>query len=453
MPDSQTVRNCIPLSKKQAIKDDFTLFVATADVPLDWVRWHQEAEASLLLTYDTQAQVDFLVGAATGETTLSNEGLSGRIHAAPCFGGSHYGVTFRDFKKLDKNSEFWKDYAKVQKSLPRPTTEEAIYRSRNQCYPVFKGWKPSKSLETAEDTCKILYNYCFQNLGHRAGGLILFAGGTGTGKTTFLNGVLRIFLKDAFFELAKKRRPHIVAVGDPIETFFYDEQESKSLEKIVGIQKALHQYRPFDFTARSLGKERQHDTPSVAAALKDALRETPSAVIVSELRDDDDFRAALKFAGTGHLIFATSHATTLAEAIGRLLDVSGATDAAGRAEVANRLLAVVHHTVIAGPPRVIGYKLKPTALNVPSLWIGGSEGRRNLIADGLVSLTAAASEDGTLPSGVLGRYGMTLQLEKEGKSETEPLWKTEVGHRAKQVRTPLYTHFRKEALKLDLQNR
>jgi hypothetical protein len=205
-----------------------------------------------------------------------------------------------------------------------------------------------------------------------------------------------------------------------------------------------------DFTARVLAS----DTPNVESALKDALRETPCAVVVSELRDDPDFVAALNFAATGHLVFATSHSTTLADALERLLRVYKADVPADRARVAQRVLAVIHLTVVHGPPDV-HVNGKPTVLNVPSIWRGNPDGRRNLISDGLSSLVSRAPVNTDATSGVLGRYWMASQLRDKGDSLNHWLVQGTEGDRdvLKRKHEFVYSHIVKEALRLDLQNR
>jgi twitching motility protein PilT len=54
---------------------------------------------------------------------------------------------------------------------------------------------------------------------------------------------------------------------------------------------------------------------SFARAIDSALRQNPDVVLVGELRNPDEYLAAIRLARTGHLVFATLHAETSEEAV------------------------------------------------------------------------------------------------------------------------------------------
>ena len=51
------------------------------------------------------------------------------------------------------------------------------------------------------------------------------------------------------------------------------------------------------------------------------MREDPDVILVGEMRDLETIQAALTIAETGHLVFATLHTNSAAEAINRIIDV------------------------------------------------------------------------------------------------------------------------------------
>jgi hypothetical protein len=304
-----------------------------------------------------------------------------------------------------------------------PTGELSVSRGE------MSDWNPGVSLERATVLSDLLHRYCLQNLGAQPAGLVLFSGATGSGKTTYLNGVLSRFLNEQHGKLRlqrlRRQRPHVVAIGDPVETYLHGPgQESDD--------------PLFDFTARVMGQ----DTPALESALSDTLREEPCAVIVSELRSNDEFQAALQFAATGHLILATCHASSLVDAWERLLRVRGGNKPAARADLASRVLTVIHHQVIDGRAT------DKAKLNAPSVWRGNGRGRRELIVDGLSSLVPTAPDESDRHlSGVLGRYWWTKQL--KDTSDHESTWREPF----QTHRVDIYQHFLKQARKLDLQGR
>src|SRR4029450_13319339 len=113
-------------------------------------------------------------------------------------------------------------------------------------------------------------------------GLVLVCGPTGSGKTTTPAALIA--------EINARHSRHIVTVEDPIE---YEHVHGRSVIEQVEIG-------------------------SDAADFSTALREAPDVIVVGEMRDPETMRIALAAAETGHLVFATVHATDAAAAISRI---------------------------------------------------------------------------------------------------------------------------------------
>jgi twitching motility protein PilT len=120
-------------------------------------------------------------------------------------------------------------------------------------------------------------------------GMVLVTGPTGSGKSTTLAAMID--------KINTERRGHIITVEDPIEF--------------------IHRHRSCIINQREVGA----DTKSFASALKYALREDPDVILIGEMRDLETIQAALTIAETGHLVFATLHTNSAAEAINRIIDV------------------------------------------------------------------------------------------------------------------------------------
>jgi len=120
-------------------------------------------------------------------------------------------------------------------------------------------------------------------------GLVLVTGPTGSGKSTTLAAMID--------KINRERRGHIITVEDPIEF--------------------IHKHQGCIVNQREVGT----DTKSFASALKYALREDPDVLLVGEMRDLETIQAALTIAETGHLVLATLHTNSAAEAINRIIDV------------------------------------------------------------------------------------------------------------------------------------
>ncbi|MGB0775619.1 MAG: type IV pilus twitching motility protein PilT, partial [Akkermansiaceae bacterium] len=120
-------------------------------------------------------------------------------------------------------------------------------------------------------------------------GLILLTGVTGSGKTTTLASMVK--------RISETRSGVIVTIEDPIE-FVYPHLSCLVKQREIG-----------------------HDTKSFPKALRQALRQDPDVIVVSELRDLDTIRIALTAAETGHLVIATLHTVDAPQSVDRLVDV------------------------------------------------------------------------------------------------------------------------------------
>lgn len=120
-------------------------------------------------------------------------------------------------------------------------------------------------------------------------GLILFVGGTGTGKTTSLASLIDYRNRNSC--------GHIITVEDPIE-FIHEHKESIITQREVNI-----------------------DTESFEMALHNSLRQSPDVILMGEIRNVELMRYGLTFAETGHLCLATLHANTADQALDRILNM------------------------------------------------------------------------------------------------------------------------------------
>ncbi len=118
-------------------------------------------------------------------------------------------------------------------------------------------------------------------------GLVLFVGGTGTGKSTSMAALIGYRNKNS--------RGHILTIEDPVE-FVHEHGKSMITQREVGL-----------------------DTESFDAALKSSLRQAPDVILIGEIRSKDIMEHALSFAETGHLCIATLHANNANQAIDRIM--------------------------------------------------------------------------------------------------------------------------------------
>lgn len=119
-------------------------------------------------------------------------------------------------------------------------------------------------------------------------GLILFVGGTGSGKSTSLAALIDYRNSNS--------KGHIITIEDPIE-FVHKHKQSIVNQREVGV-----------------------DTDTYEDALKNTLRQAPDVILIGEIRDAETMEHALAFAETGHLAISTLHANNANQALDRIIN-------------------------------------------------------------------------------------------------------------------------------------
>ncbi|HSR01898.1 MAG TPA: PilT/PilU family type 4a pilus ATPase, partial [Methylophilaceae bacterium] len=119
-------------------------------------------------------------------------------------------------------------------------------------------------------------------------GLVIFVGGTGSGKSTSLAAMIGYRNEHS--------HGHIITIEDPVE-FMHDHKNCVITQREVGV-----------------------DTDSWQAALKNTLRQAPDVILIGEIRDRETMDYAVAFAETGHLCMSTLHANSTNQALDRIIN-------------------------------------------------------------------------------------------------------------------------------------
>lgn len=119
-------------------------------------------------------------------------------------------------------------------------------------------------------------------------GLVLFVGGTGSGKSTSLAALID--------HRNRNSSGHIITIEDPIEY--------------------IHPHRKCIVSQREVGV----DTDSYQDALENTLRQAPDVILIGEIRTRETMEHALAFAETGHLCLSTLHANNANQALDRIIN-------------------------------------------------------------------------------------------------------------------------------------
>ncbi|PHS15931.1 MAG: type IV pili twitching motility protein PilT [Kangiella sp.] len=158
-----------------------------------------------------------------------------------------------------------------------------IFKQRNQVSMVIRAIKVDIPNWRSLNLPDILPKLMMQKRG-----LILFVGGTGSGKSTSLAALIDYRNSNS--------SGHIITIEDPIEF--------------------VHQHKKSIVNQREIGV----DTDNYEDALKNTLRQAPDVILIGEIRDRETMEHALAFAETGHLCISTLHANNANQALDRVIN-------------------------------------------------------------------------------------------------------------------------------------
>jgi len=126
-------------------------------------------------------------------------------------------------------------------------------------------------------------------------GLVIFAGATGSGKSTSVDALL--------LERARRFSENIITLEDPIEYEFPTSSNDAAIKS--------------EIWQREIGV---HEA-SFARGIENAMREAPHVIYFGEIRDGDTLEQALQAAQTGHLVITTFHSATPEQTFQRTLQL------------------------------------------------------------------------------------------------------------------------------------
>ena len=119
-------------------------------------------------------------------------------------------------------------------------------------------------------------------------GLVIFVGGTGSGKSTSLAAIINHRNENSY--------GHIITIEDPIE-YVHPHKNCIIMQREIGV-----------------------DCDDWDIALKNTLRQAPDVILLGEIRDRETMEFGMAFAETGHLAMATLHTNSANQALDRIIN-------------------------------------------------------------------------------------------------------------------------------------
>jgi len=146
-------------------------------------------------------------------------------------------------------------------------------------------------------------------------GIVLVTGPRGSGKSSTLAALLD--------SVNQEQVCHIITIEDPIE-FLHNHKRA-----------TVHQ------------RELHSDTPSIALALRAALRQSPNVILVGEMHDRETMELVLEAAESGHLVLTSLNTVSVAKTVERIVSAFAVSEQAPiRSRVARTFRYIVSQRLI-----------------------------------------------------------------------------------------------------------
>jgi twitching motility protein PilT len=150
---------------------------------------------------------------------------------------------------------------------------------------------------------------------HLRDGIVLVTGPRGSGKSSTLAALLD--------SINQEQVCHIITIEDSIE-FLHNHKRA-----------TVHQ------------RELHSDTPSIAVALRAALRQSPNVIMVGEMRDRETMEMVLEAAESGHLVLTSLNTVSVANTVERMVSAfAGPEQSSIRSRLARTFRYIVSQRLI-----------------------------------------------------------------------------------------------------------
>lgn len=221
-------------------------------------------------------------------------------------------------------------------------------------------------------------------------GLILVTGPTGSGKSTTLAALLN--------EINTQETRYILTIEEPIEF--------------------VHPNKKSFFCQREVGR----DTPSFAAGLRSASRQSCDVILVGEMRDYETISLALSAASMGKMVLGTLHTNSAVKTVDRIIDVFPNNEQwKARNMLADSLFGVCAQTLLKhadGEGRVAANEiLVATQGLAASIREGNTANIRNIIQSGRAQGMQLMDDaiEGWLKQGVIDKHEAYLKAQDKNR--------------------------------------
>lgn len=148
-------------------------------------------------------------------------------------------------------------------------------------------------------------------------GIIVFAGPTGSGKSTTMSGIIAQSIKNS------GGTKHVVTVENPVE---YLISAPIKIRRMIGDKLVIKDARAWATQIPITGAGSKRTKEKFSDTIRSIMRLTPDGIMIGEVRDGGSVKAAIDAALTGHWVVTSTHASYAMQILKRLMTVGAKGD-------------------------------------------------------------------------------------------------------------------------------
>ena len=147
----------------------------------------------------------------------------------------------------------------------------------------------------------------------KKGGINIFAGPTGSGKSTTMSIIISKIISDS------NGKKHVITAENPVE---YEIGGQIVIQKNIDGELVTRKYTSYATQTPVMAINNKRKSEIFSDAITAMMRLDPDVIMVGEVRDNGSLKAAIDASMTGHQVWTSVHATTAIGIIKRLITIS-----------------------------------------------------------------------------------------------------------------------------------
>ena len=148
-------------------------------------------------------------------------------------------------------------------------------------------------------------------------GIIVFAGPTGSGKSTTMSGIMALSIK------ISQGTKHVVTIENPVEYLISAPIKSR---RMVGDKLVVKEIRSWATQIPITGAGSKKTKEKFGDTVRSLMRLAPDIIMIGEVRDGGSVKAAVDASLTGHFVVTSTHASYAGQILKRLMTVGATGD-------------------------------------------------------------------------------------------------------------------------------